>query len=153
MRGCVLQRGVVCGMFLWEGAFLLGRDVSSGSRCDLDARGLSLQEVRTYGREHALVKGENCGRMHVLFAGGVNFGGWACLSGKGHVCVGEGVSLKKEVCLSERDVSLQVCPCWRVFAGGMTLWEGCVLNCGGMYFNEGACPLLRCMSFCEEVCT
>lgn len=29
---------------------LLGRDMSSGSRCDLGARGLSLQEVRTCGR-------------------------------------------------------------------------------------------------------
>lgn len=49
-RGCVLQRGVVCGMFLWKGTLLLGSDMSSGSRCDLDARGLSLQEVRTCGR-------------------------------------------------------------------------------------------------------
>lgn len=40
-RGYVLQRRMVCGMFLWEGAFLLGRGVSFGSRCDLDARGLS----------------------------------------------------------------------------------------------------------------
>lgn len=56
-RGYVLQRRMVCGMFLWEGAFLLGRGVSFGSRCNLDARGLSLQEVRTCGREHALVKG------------------------------------------------------------------------------------------------
>lgn len=48
-RGCVLQRGVVCGMFLWEETILLGRDMSSG-RCDLGARGLSLQEVRTCGR-------------------------------------------------------------------------------------------------------
>lgn len=54
--GYVLQRGVVCGMFLWEGEFLWGRGVSFGSRFDLDARGLSLQEVRTCGREHALVK-------------------------------------------------------------------------------------------------
>lgn len=77
-------------MFLWEGAFLFGRDVSSGSRCDLDARGLSFQEVRTYGREHALVKCENCGRMHVLFAGGVNFGG-------GHVFQGRVMSVCEKV--------------------------------------------------------
>lgn len=79
---------------------------------------------------------------------------WRCVIEEMCLC-GRCMSLKK-MCLSERDVSLQkVCPCWRgrVFAGGMTLWEGCVLNFGGMYFNEGACLLLRCMLFCEEACS
>lgn len=39
----ILKRGVVYGMFLWEGCVLR-------SMCDLGARDFSLQEVRTCGR-------------------------------------------------------------------------------------------------------